>query len=111
GMGLVAVAEGVETSTQAEILGRIGCDLAQGYYLSRPMDADAVDDVLRTCPPSGARVPALPAKLWLAALRTRLRGGPAGPAWGGAAPAPGGQRTPGGEPTTRATRVMSAMPE
>ncbi|MGH9010480.1 MAG: putative bifunctional diguanylate cyclase/phosphodiesterase [Acidimicrobiia bacterium] len=46
-MSLVAVAEGVETSTQAELLGRMGCDLAQGYYLARPMDAEAVDGVLR----------------------------------------------------------------
>jgi EAL domain-containing protein (putative c-di-GMP-specific phosphodiesterase class I) len=45
-MDLVAVAEGVETSAQAEMLGRIGCDLAQGYYLARPMDAEAVDGVL-----------------------------------------------------------------
>jgi diguanylate cyclase (GGDEF)-like protein len=45
-MDLVAVAEGVETSAQAEMLGRIGCDLAQGYYLARPMDADAVDAFL-----------------------------------------------------------------
>ncbi|HKY76060.1 MAG TPA: EAL domain-containing protein, partial [Acidimicrobiia bacterium] len=42
-MDLVAVAEGVETSTQAELLGRMGCDLAQGYYLARPMAADAVE--------------------------------------------------------------------
>ena len=60
-MDLVAVAEGVETSNQAEILGRIGCDLAQGYYLARPMDADAVDDVLRTHLSSADPVPALPA--------------------------------------------------
>jgi diguanylate cyclase (GGDEF)-like protein/PAS domain S-box-containing protein len=45
-MDLVAVAEGVETAAQAETLGRLGCDLAQGFYLARPMDADAVDDVI-----------------------------------------------------------------
>jgi diguanylate cyclase (GGDEF)-like protein/PAS domain S-box-containing protein len=45
-MDLVAVAEGVETSAQAEMLGRIGCDMAQGFYLARPMDAEAVDGVL-----------------------------------------------------------------
>jgi diguanylate cyclase (GGDEF)-like protein len=43
---MVSVAEGVETATQAEMLGRIGCDLAQGYHLARPMDAAAVDAVL-----------------------------------------------------------------
>jgi diguanylate cyclase (GGDEF)-like protein/PAS domain S-box-containing protein len=45
-MDLVAVAEGVETSTQAEMLARMGCDLAQGYYFARPMDAVAFDAVL-----------------------------------------------------------------
>jgi diguanylate cyclase (GGDEF)-like protein/PAS domain S-box-containing protein len=45
-MDLVAVAEGVETSGQAEALGRIGCDLAQGYHLGRPMDAAAMEAVL-----------------------------------------------------------------
>jgi diguanylate cyclase (GGDEF)-like protein/PAS domain S-box-containing protein len=54
-MDLVSVAEGVETSAQAELLGRIGCDLAQGFYLARPMDADSVDDVLRTGLSSAAR--------------------------------------------------------
>jgi diguanylate cyclase (GGDEF)-like protein len=56
-LGLVPVAEGVETATQAEMLRRIGCDLAQGYHLARPMDADAVDDVLRTGLSSAAREP------------------------------------------------------
>lgn len=31
------VAEGVETREQAELLGRYGCDLLQGYYFHRPM--------------------------------------------------------------------------
>lgn len=31
------VAEGVETESQASILGRLGCDHYQGYYLSRPL--------------------------------------------------------------------------
>jgi diguanylate cyclase (GGDEF)-like protein/PAS domain S-box-containing protein len=46
-MDLVAVAEGVETSTQAEMLGRMGCDQAQGFYLARPMDPGAVEEALR----------------------------------------------------------------
>jgi EAL domain-containing protein (putative c-di-GMP-specific phosphodiesterase class I) len=42
-LGLSTVAEGVES---AEILGRLadyGCDVAQGYHLSRPMPADAFE--------------------------------------------------------------------
>ncbi len=49
-MDLLAVAEGVETSAQAEMLDRMGCDLAQGFYLARPMDPGALEDALRTEP-------------------------------------------------------------
>jgi diguanylate cyclase (GGDEF)-like protein/PAS domain S-box-containing protein len=45
-MDLVAVAEGVETASQAEMLGRMGCNLAQGYYLARPMDGQAIEAFL-----------------------------------------------------------------
>jgi diguanylate cyclase (GGDEF)-like protein/PAS domain S-box-containing protein len=40
-LGLTVVAEGVETADQAEFLGRHGCDEMQGYYVARPMPADA----------------------------------------------------------------------
>lgn len=33
------VAEGVETSQDVELLRMLGCDLAQGYYFAKPMDA------------------------------------------------------------------------
>ncbi|AYH43927.1 EAL domain-containing protein [Azoarcus sp. DN11] len=36
-LGLRVVAEGVETRTIAERLGQLGCEAAQGYYISRPM--------------------------------------------------------------------------
>ncbi len=36
-LGIGTVCEGVETGTQLEFLNRAGCDLLQGYYLSRPM--------------------------------------------------------------------------
>jgi EAL domain-containing protein (putative c-di-GMP-specific phosphodiesterase class I) len=38
-VGLEVVAEGVETAEQLLMLKTIGCDLAQGYYLSRPLPA------------------------------------------------------------------------
>ncbi|AVG16023.1 hypothetical protein CFN79_09255 [Chromobacterium vaccinii] len=41
-MGLETVAEGVETEPQAQRLAELGCDVLQGYWLSRPMPADAV---------------------------------------------------------------------
>lgn len=37
-LGLSATAEGVERATQLKKLRSIGCDLAQGYFISPPMD-------------------------------------------------------------------------
>jgi EAL domain-containing protein (putative c-di-GMP-specific phosphodiesterase class I) len=37
---LRAVAEGVETSANWNLLVDLGCDIAQGYFISRPMSAD-----------------------------------------------------------------------
>ena len=36
-----AVAEGVETREDYELLRRLGCDLAQGYLIAQPMEADS----------------------------------------------------------------------
>ena len=41
--GLRSVAEGVETRAQFDWLRRAGCDQAQGYYLSHPLDAEAFE--------------------------------------------------------------------
>ena len=43
GVGAEAVAEGIETSTQALILRRLGCQLAQGYFYGRPVPADEMN--------------------------------------------------------------------
>jgi EAL domain-containing protein (putative c-di-GMP-specific phosphodiesterase class I) len=37
-LGLEVVAEGVETPAAWTRLAEMGCDVAQGYYLSRPLD-------------------------------------------------------------------------
>ena len=39
-MGLRVVAEGIEDVETLDLLGDLGCDLAQGYYISRPSPAD-----------------------------------------------------------------------
>jgi EAL domain-containing protein (putative c-di-GMP-specific phosphodiesterase class I) len=39
GLGMEIVAEGVEDRETLEVLALIGCDTAQGYYLSRPVPA------------------------------------------------------------------------
>jgi len=43
-LGLTIVAEGVETLAELEQLSLYGCDTAQGYYLSRPIPAEAFDE-------------------------------------------------------------------
>jgi predicted signal transduction protein with EAL and GGDEF domain len=40
-LGLVVVAEGVETGAQLDFLRRLGCDRVQGYGIGRPMNAEA----------------------------------------------------------------------
>jgi diguanylate cyclase (GGDEF)-like protein len=39
-MSLEVVAEGVETHQQYAMIRRLGCDLAQGYFVARPMPGD-----------------------------------------------------------------------
>ena len=41
-LGLTVVAEGVETTDILDKLKELNCDLAQGYYFSRPMSADEI---------------------------------------------------------------------
>ena len=45
-LGLRTVAEGVETSTILERLGELGCDVAQGYFIGRPMAAPQIPSFL-----------------------------------------------------------------
>lgn len=40
--GLVVVAEGVERPEQLDLLSELGCDLAQGFHIARPMPAAAL---------------------------------------------------------------------
>lgn len=47
GMGLTSVAEGVEDAQVLSQVQRLGCDLAQGYFLSRPLTTDVFDVWLR----------------------------------------------------------------
>jgi EAL domain-containing protein (putative c-di-GMP-specific phosphodiesterase class I) len=46
-LGIGVTAEGVETAEQWRVLARLGCDLVQGYYLARPLAAEAATDWLR----------------------------------------------------------------
>ncbi|MGI8894474.1 MAG: EAL domain-containing response regulator [Casimicrobiaceae bacterium] len=44
---ITAVAEGVETQVDWDLLRGFGCDLAQGYFIAKPMDAEAFLDWAR----------------------------------------------------------------
>lgn len=44
---IAALAEGVETQREWDLLEELGCDLAQGYFIARPMPLDAYLDWLQ----------------------------------------------------------------
>jgi len=45
-LGIRVTAEGVETSEQLTILRSLRCDAIQGYYFSRPVPADMIEELL-----------------------------------------------------------------
>lgn len=45
-LGLQVVAEGVENATELAALRSIGCDMAQGYLLSKPVSVEKIDKLL-----------------------------------------------------------------
>ena len=45
-LGLVVVAEGVETQAQLDVLNGLSCDRAQGYVFARPGEAAAIDQLV-----------------------------------------------------------------
>ena len=47
---LNVLAEGVETPDQLKLLGQMGCDMAQGFYFSRAVPAEAMAGMLRQQP-------------------------------------------------------------
>jgi diguanylate cyclase (GGDEF)-like protein len=49
-LGLLTVAEGIETHDQQTIVTALGCDLGQGYLFSVPVDAEAAMAVLTAAP-------------------------------------------------------------
>ncbi len=46
-LGLITIAEGIETADQHALLVDLGCDLGQGYLLGRPGDAAAATELVR----------------------------------------------------------------
>jgi EAL domain-containing protein (putative c-di-GMP-specific phosphodiesterase class I) len=59
-LGLEVVAEGVENQATLERLRELGCTLAQGYHLSRPVPPAELEDWLQRW----HRAPEYPGHLW-----------------------------------------------
>jgi diguanylate cyclase len=53
-LGLSIVAEGIEDGDTWDMLRRLGCDVAQGYFSGRPMSADAVAERINAPAPDVA---------------------------------------------------------
>ncbi len=51
-LGMVALAEGVETSDQLDYLANLGCDLVQGFHFARPAPTEDVLDLIVALDPS-----------------------------------------------------------
>ena len=49
-LGMSTVAEGIEHHEQFLALRRMGCEVAQGYYFSRPLAADATTELIASEP-------------------------------------------------------------
>jgi EAL domain-containing protein (putative c-di-GMP-specific phosphodiesterase class I) len=52
-LGITSVAEGVETRAHFNLLCQLGCDMAQGYFIARPMECEDLIDWARDWKLSG----------------------------------------------------------
>jgi EAL domain-containing protein (putative c-di-GMP-specific phosphodiesterase class I) len=44
GLGLTVTGEGIETEEQLKLLRELGCDVAQGYFVARPLEPEKLKD-------------------------------------------------------------------
>ena len=45
-LSIKVIAEGVETNEQLEILKRLGCDIVQGFFFHKPLEAEIFETLL-----------------------------------------------------------------
>ena len=55
-VGTTTVVEGVETLSELEQVQQLGCDVAQGFYFSRPLPAGTFEELLATSPADDLRI-------------------------------------------------------
>ena len=46
GLNLTVVAEGIETKEQLDYLKAVGCQLGQGYFFSKPLSLEEIEEFL-----------------------------------------------------------------
>jgi diguanylate cyclase len=51
-LGMMAIAEGVETQAQLQHLQSLGCDFAQGYLLSKPLPPQDIEQLIASLRPA-----------------------------------------------------------
>ena len=54
-LGMVTVAEGIETEGQAQLMHELQCDYGQGYLFARPMNGDEIPQWLGQQPAAAIR--------------------------------------------------------
>jgi EAL domain-containing protein (putative c-di-GMP-specific phosphodiesterase class I) len=52
GLGMKAIAEGVESAEQLARLREMGCEMGQGHYFTRPLSSEAASSLLATHSPA-----------------------------------------------------------
>jgi EAL domain-containing protein (putative c-di-GMP-specific phosphodiesterase class I) len=68
-LGMKVIAEGVETPEQASQLRSLGCEFAQGYFFSKPLDSAAVVRALVACEANSYTLPQEPFRQLVAPVR------------------------------------------
>jgi EAL domain-containing protein (putative c-di-GMP-specific phosphodiesterase class I) len=64
-LGMRVVAEGVDSAEALTVITELGCEMAQGFFIARPMRGDLVPDWIERYSSATANAKAPVAKVWL----------------------------------------------